>query len=186
MVSREEQRARVEVALAAHLLDHGLAQTSLRELARAAAVSDRMLLYYFTDKAEVLGCRRAANRRGPCRAYWRSGRRRREGSRRLPSSNGPGHSSRAPKSALYATMGSDDCSGGPRRNPFPRHRRNVLAGFLSWVEAHLAIDEAADRQAVAAMIVAAVDGLAIIDIGRGPDLAARAYLPSVLLADRGT
>ena len=56
MVSREEQRARVEAALAVHLLDHGLAQTSLRELARAAAVSDRMLLYYFTDKAEVLGC----------------------------------------------------------------------------------------------------------------------------------
>lgn len=41
--------------LADHVLQHGLISASLRPLAKAAATSDRMLLYYFTDKAEIIG-----------------------------------------------------------------------------------------------------------------------------------
>ena len=51
---RDEQRERVVERLSGHLLATGLAQVSLRQLATAAGVSDRMLLYYFDDKAEVL------------------------------------------------------------------------------------------------------------------------------------
>jgi AcrR family transcriptional regulator len=40
--------------LADHILSHGLAASSLRPLAKAARVSDRMLLYYFKDKAEII------------------------------------------------------------------------------------------------------------------------------------
>lgn len=36
------------------MLAHGLAASSLRPLAKAAGTSDRMLLYYFKDKAEVI------------------------------------------------------------------------------------------------------------------------------------
>ncbi|MFY8208820.1 MAG: TetR/AcrR family transcriptional regulator, partial [Caulobacter sp.] len=46
---RDEQRARVIAVLADHLLATGLSQASLRQLAAAAGVSDRMLLYYFAD-----------------------------------------------------------------------------------------------------------------------------------------
>jgi AcrR family transcriptional regulator len=174
MVSREEQRARVEVALAAHLLDHGLAQTSLRELARAAAVSDRMLLYYFTDKAEVLGC---AAQRIAADLAGHIGEAVGEGERLAPLAlleRAGALVTRAeirPYMRLWVQM---IAAAGRGEAPFPAIAEAMLAGFLAWVEAHLAIDEAADRQAVAAMIVAAVDGLAIIDIGRGPDLAARA------------
>lgn len=38
-----------------HVLAHGLPGASLRPLAAAAGTSDRMLLYYFTDKATLIG-----------------------------------------------------------------------------------------------------------------------------------
>ena len=41
--------------LADHVLAHGLVSASLRPLAKAAGTSDRMLLYYFNDKAEIIG-----------------------------------------------------------------------------------------------------------------------------------
>lgn len=40
--------------LADHVLSHGLVTASLRPLAKAAGTSDRMLLYYFPDKAEII------------------------------------------------------------------------------------------------------------------------------------
>ena len=47
-------------AMADHLLAEGLTGASLRPLAKAAGLSDRMLLYYFDDKAAAmhaaLGC----------------------------------------------------------------------------------------------------------------------------------
>jgi AcrR family transcriptional regulator len=36
------------------VLAHGLSASSLRPLANAAGTSDRMLLYYFADKAEIM------------------------------------------------------------------------------------------------------------------------------------
>ena len=50
----DARRAIIVDALADHVLAHGLAASSLRPLARAAGLSDRMLLYYFKDKAEVV------------------------------------------------------------------------------------------------------------------------------------
>jgi AcrR family transcriptional regulator len=51
---RDERRTEVLDRVARHLLAAGLPGSSLRSLAAAAEVSDRMLLYYFADKAEVL------------------------------------------------------------------------------------------------------------------------------------
>jgi AcrR family transcriptional regulator len=50
----DSRRAAILDALADHVLAHGLAASSLRPLAKAAGLSDRMLLYYFKDKAEVI------------------------------------------------------------------------------------------------------------------------------------
>ncbi|MCA3750444.1 MAG: TetR family transcriptional regulator, partial [Phenylobacterium sp.] len=55
MTVRAAQRQVVTERLAGHLLASGLSRTSVRQLAAAAQVSDRMLLYYFRDKAEALG-----------------------------------------------------------------------------------------------------------------------------------
>ena len=50
-----DRRAAIIDRLADHMLDHGLAASSLRALAKAAGTSDRMLLYYFADKADLVG-----------------------------------------------------------------------------------------------------------------------------------
>ncbi|MGL5838008.1 MAG: TetR/AcrR family transcriptional regulator [Sphingorhabdus sp.] len=50
----EERRSAIVERLADHILAHGLIAASLRPLAQAAGTSDRMLLYYFEDKAEII------------------------------------------------------------------------------------------------------------------------------------
>lgn len=52
---RDHRRAALLDAMADHLLVHGLAGSPLRALAKAAETSDRMLLYYFADRDELLG-----------------------------------------------------------------------------------------------------------------------------------
>lgn len=55
MSIRDTRRAAVIERMADHLLAEGLGAASLRPLAAAAGTSDRMLLYYFTDRSELLG-----------------------------------------------------------------------------------------------------------------------------------
>lgn len=54
--ARKSDRRRADIVerLADHVLAHGLAGASLRPLAEAAQLSDRMLLYYFPDKAAII------------------------------------------------------------------------------------------------------------------------------------
>jgi len=51
---RDDRREAAIERMADHLLSDGLAAATLRPLAAAAGTSDRMLLYYFTDKDELL------------------------------------------------------------------------------------------------------------------------------------
>jgi AcrR family transcriptional regulator len=55
MAKNEQKRSEIIDRLADHVLAHGLVAASLRPLAKAAGTSDRMLLYYFADKAEIIG-----------------------------------------------------------------------------------------------------------------------------------
>jgi AcrR family transcriptional regulator len=54
MVKSDDRRAVLLDRMADHLLAHGISESSLRPLANAARTSDRMLLYYFSDKAEMV------------------------------------------------------------------------------------------------------------------------------------
>lgn len=54
MSIRDARREAAIERMADHVLAEGLAGSSLRPLARAAGTSDRMLLYYFADKDELL------------------------------------------------------------------------------------------------------------------------------------
>ncbi len=49
-----DRRIEILDLLANHVLENGLAASSLRSLAKAALTSDRMLLYYFKDKPEIV------------------------------------------------------------------------------------------------------------------------------------
>ena len=55
MTKSAARRSAIVDALADHVLDNGLGASSLRDLAQAAGTSDRMLLYYFADKVELIG-----------------------------------------------------------------------------------------------------------------------------------
>jgi AcrR family transcriptional regulator len=54
VVKSDDRRAVLLDRMADHLLTHGISESSLRPLAKAARTSDRMLLYYFNDKAEMI------------------------------------------------------------------------------------------------------------------------------------
>src|SRR4249920_1160376 len=51
---RDDRREAAIERMADHVLSEGLAAGTLRPLAAAAGTSDRMLLYYFADKDELL------------------------------------------------------------------------------------------------------------------------------------
>ncbi|MCV3272252.1 TetR/AcrR family transcriptional regulator [Roseobacter sinensis] len=54
MSKSADRRAALLDLLADHVLAQGMAGSSLRALAAAGQVSDRMLLYYFEDKPEIM------------------------------------------------------------------------------------------------------------------------------------
>jgi hypothetical protein len=58
--------------------------------------------------------------------------------------------------------------------PFVAISTALLDGFLAWVRKHLALAPGEDADAQAALVVAMIDGLALIDICRADDLVVRA------------
>lgn len=177
MISRDEQRARAVDRLADHLLRTGLSQASLRQLATAAGVSDRMLLYYFSDKADALSAamqRIAAQLAGMLAGAVPEG-------------------TALPAAGLVALV-AELTTGEPMRPymalwievvaaaareeaPFADIARQIAAGFLQWIEARLAPGQPADpaaRQAVAAAVLAVIDGMALLEVCAGPELTRRA------------
>jgi len=170
---RDEQRETVVERLAAHLLETGLSRTSLRQLAAAAGVSDRMLLYYFADKAEVLSAvmTRVAG----------------ELAMRLAEAI-PGDTPLKPaelvRRAAAFTTGPEMrrfmrlwvevvAAAARGEAPFPAIVAQVMAGFQLWVDSRLDLPADADREGTAAAIIAVIDGLALVDICAEDDIAAR-------------
>ena len=174
MAIRNEQRERVLDALVAHLLTTGLSQTSLRQLAAAAGVSDRMLLYYFADKAEVMAQVMERLAGGMAERL----------SAAIP--EGAGLSA----SALMAQAGRFvldqdflpymrlwlEVVGAAARNedPFVNISRQVTHGFLDWIAQRLDERPGPAREGIAAMILALVDGLILVEVGAGREHAQRA------------
>ena len=171
MAAREEQREQATERLAAHLLATGLSQTSLRQLARAAGVSDRMLLYYFNDKAEALEG-----------ALWKiagdlTG---------LLEASLPTGVKLAPEALLKETTGlvTDErtkpffrlwtelvAAAARAEAPFKIIVANVAEGFLGGIDSRLDVQNDDARRATAAMILAMIDGLALLEICAGEERA---------------
>jgi AcrR family transcriptional regulator len=162
--TRDDQRERVTALLAEHLLATGLGQTSLRQLAKAADVSDRMLLYYFTDKADVLGAamaRVAAQMSGGLAAALPEGTALPPGelvvlAARLTS----GEEMRA-----FMRLWVEVIAAAARgEEPFVGIAGQVVAGFRAWLAPRLDVPPGTDREALAGAIIALIDGLALVDI----------------------
>ncbi|MCX7283128.1 MAG: TetR/AcrR family transcriptional regulator [Novosphingobium sp.] len=170
MSTREQQREKVVALLAEHLLDTGLSQTSLRQLASAAGVSDRMLLYYFPDKAAVMtaAIERVAGSLMAALAYLVP-----EGVTLPP----PALLSQLATMTLREDMQPvfrvrvEIVAAARSGEPFATLAATILSGFREWVAARLDLPAGADRAATAVAILAIVDGLALVGICSGTDTA---------------
>ena len=173
MSIRDTQREVVVERLAAHLLETGLARTSLRQLAQAAGVSDRMLLYYFADKSDVLSAvmTRVAGELAVRLADAIPG-------------DAPLKPAELVRRAAAFTTGPEmrrfmrlwvEVVAAAARDeaPFPAIVSQVMAGFRQWVDARLDLPPGADREGTAAAVIAVIDGLALVDICAEDDIAAR-------------
>lgn len=164
MVSKDEQRDRVVGLLSSNLLKTGLSRTSLRQLAAAAGTSDRMLLYYFKDKTEILTAvlsRIAA-----------------EVSEELAIAI-PDHVAHTPTEFIAKAV---EVTRSERLRPYMRLwveavalasrgeqpylfiSSQILQGFTDWIETRLVGKAGQAKRASAVLIMAMIDGLALLDI----------------------
>ncbi|MEX0343137.1 MAG: TetR/AcrR family transcriptional regulator [Erythrobacter sp.] len=153
--------------LAAHVLAHGLADASLRPLARAAGTSDRMLIYHFGSK-DALVAALLEHLAGMFADALDSA---------FPKERSP--SRRACAQAVYAITGE------PAFAPFFRIWWDIVAGcsdgnaayleaagrmmdvLLDWVVDHLPADDP-DPQAGARAVLTTIEGAQMLRaVGRG-------------------
>ena len=174
MSTRDQQREKVVVALVRHLGETGLAQTSLRELATAAGVSDRMLLYYFPDKNSVLAAvmKRMASDLStilaealpvdlalmPADLIVRAA--------RLTTGD-----AMRPFMRLWVQIVA---AAARNEEPYTDMARQVMRGFEFWIESRLAPQFQNGSMGTATAILALIDGLALIEICAGPERAEQA------------
>ncbi|WP_426436444.1 TetR family transcriptional regulator [Bradyrhizobium genosp. P] len=167
MSIRNERREAAVERMADHLLSEGLGAATLRPLAAAAGISDRMLLYYFADKDEILSVtlhRIAARMTAQLDEAVPIGR-----PRSFP----------VLLEEVWAALGSEDvkpfmhlwldlASGAARGvQPHLKIAGTIADGFLAWVKSRLEIKQGVDHPLSAALFLASIEGMHLLEaIGR--------------------
>lgn len=150
------KRQALVLRIADCLLEAGVAEIPLRDLAARLGTSDRMLLYYFDDKADLIAASLQAI------------------SLRLADALaaevvGPGAPGRLleqlsalllqPEVERAMRVWSDLSARGVRGEaPFAAVAAGSVAAWLDWLEARLEIADASERRRTAAAILAIVEG----------------------------
>jgi AcrR family transcriptional regulator len=156
-----DRRAALLEPVCAHILAHGLEKSSLRDLAAAAGTSDRMLLYYFRDKSDLMA---AAMER--LAEILRA---------RLEAHRAPEPLGEEALRARLVAMVLDDAvwpfmqvwleiaAKGARGDPLFRETgERIGTGFLHWIAAQSDAGTEAGRGAVAARLLPVLDGLVLL------------------------
>lgn len=157
----EDRRSDLLDHLADYVLAEGLDAANLRAMARACGTSDRMLLYYFPDKAALLAAtlERIAQRVTTMMDAA------------APQHPLPAATLRAamvpmlldqamwPYMRVWLALASRAAHG----DALCRSVGEALGrGFLNWAEAHIAAEDEAMRQRDAARMLAAIEGLVLL------------------------
>lgn len=157
------KRAELTAGIADILLADGVAEAPLRELAARLGTSDRMLLYYFGDKAEliravvaelavrldaVLSDYRVEGRRPPAEVMATTA-----AFMALPGI--------FPFRAVWADILA---RGGRGELPFDDLARALVNGAVASLDSQLAIDDADERRRMAGAILAAIEGVWLISM----------------------
>jgi AcrR family transcriptional regulator len=171
MVERAVRREAAIEAMADFLLREGMEAARLRSLAAAAGTSDRMLLYYFTDTGEAVAAalERLAARLPPLLSAALPP------EARLP----PGALLRRvfelmtspalrPLTLLWNEMAA---GAGRHRQPHRAVATGIGDGYVAWLMGHLAIEDASERSGMAALLLATIDGLLLLEAVGRRDLA---------------
>lgn len=171
---REARRDEVLERLADHLLAEGLAGASLRPLAAAAGTSDRMLLYYFTDKDELLA--QALGRVAERLAHLLDADLAAPpGAPALPYPELLAQVWTAVRGAAlrpYMRLWLDLAARAARGDePYRAIAGGIADGFLAWAQARLAVEREAEREPLAALLLATVDGAMLLDAAGRASLA---------------
>jgi AcrR family transcriptional regulator len=155
------RRAALLEAVSDHILAHGLGAATLRDLGAAAGTSDRMLLYYFSDKSDLveaaldtLARRLTAGLdalRAPVPLDEDALR-----ARLVPAALDPAF---APFMRLWLEMAAAAARGDALCHAAGRR---IAQTFLDWIEAQLAPEGGPVRRMAAARILAAVEGLIVL------------------------
>jgi AcrR family transcriptional regulator len=174
MGKHEVQRAALEVRLAEWVLAEGLSKTSLRQLAAGTGTSDRMLLYYFRDKAELLEVvlDRIAGALTLCLTAAVP-----EGEKFTPAQLYSRVAALAASAELRPYMdrwGEMAAAAARQEQPFAAIADAITRGFQLWVESRLAISDDAQRRDMASLLIVMIDGGALLEPLDGGRVTARA------------
>ena len=168
MTIRDDRREAAIERMADHVLSEGLGAATLRPLAAAAGTSDRMLLYYFADKDELLT---ATLDRIAARMIAQL-------DDAIPVE--PSKSFAVLLDQVWATMASAslqpfmhlwlDLASGAARGLQP-HRNvagDIADGFLAWVTVRLQPESESGPPVLATLFLASIEGMYLLkSIGRG-------------------
>ncbi|MEO1406795.1 MAG: TetR/AcrR family transcriptional regulator [Pseudomonadota bacterium] len=164
MAKKDVQRSKALEKIQAHLLETGLAQTGVRQLAAAAGISDRMLLYYFDDKTDVLASALSGISANVVMTLSTAV----PADQKMTASDLVSTATALTKGdAMRAEMRLFvECVAAAARGeaPYESVAKQIMEGFLVWVDAHLDIEDADERKSTAAMILALIDGIALLEI----------------------
>ena len=168
MTIRDDRREAAIERMADHVLSEGLGAATLRPLAAAAGTSDRMLLYYFADKDELLTATLA-----------------RIATRMIVQLDGtipaaPRRSFPVLLEQVWAALASEslqpfmplwlDLAAGAARGLQP-HRDvagQIADGFLEWIQIRLQPESDGEPSSSAPLFLASIEGMYLLKaIGRG-------------------
>jgi AcrR family transcriptional regulator len=163
MGSKEDQRERAIRLLAATLLEKGLAETSLRQLAKAADILASTLSRIALEMTVLLTDAIPENANLPPVDF-------------IAAATAV---TQAPVMRPYMRLWIEIIAVAARgEQPYSAVANQVTTGFLGWIETRLAGEASETKRSTAAMIFAMIDGLAILDMcaGEGQSaMAARAF-----------
>ncbi|MEO1338600.1 MAG: TetR/AcrR family transcriptional regulator [Myxococcota bacterium] len=159
---REHQRASLITTLADYVLSVGLSETSLRQLADAGGVSNRMLLYYFEDKSEII---RLVLMQIAAELAQKLGSTLTDDAPQSPrdaflilAKLAQGKELR-PHMMVWVEAAAAASRG---QEPFTEIAAAISKSFIVWMEERLSTPDPKERKADAAMILAMVDGLTVL------------------------
>lgn len=167
MPKKELQREQALRRIARHVLKNGLAKTTLRQLAEAANCSDRMLLYYFKNKDEVIVAVLTKLAEDLAEALEHA----------LPADRlylphelfaEAAQIVNSPPLDKYMHVGLEITAAAARgQRPYVEISKNVATEFVSWIDQRLYVENADERKAIASALLAMIDGLNVLNISAG-------------------